>query len=121
MKVAIPVEEKVMEGKVASNFGRAPYFLIYDSESGVGNFYTNPALTSQGGAGVKAAQAVLDLKADVVLAPRCGLNAGLVLKEAGVKIYQTQGEDIEKNFEAFQAGNLQELSELHEGFHRHGG
>ena len=121
MKIAIPIEEKVMEGKIASNFGRAPYFLVYDTELGVGKFHSNPAMLSQGGAGITAGQTIVDLGAEVLLTPLCGEKAGLVLLEAGVKIYQTDGDGVEKNLEAFQAGTLKELTELHKGFHQHGG
>ena len=35
MKIAIPVDEKSLESNVCVSFGRAPYFLIYDTESKV--------------------------------------------------------------------------------------
>jgi len=33
MKIAIPVDEKSLESNVCVSFGRAPYFLIYDTET----------------------------------------------------------------------------------------
>lgn len=33
MIVAIPVDDNFMEGNISLSFGRAPYFLIYNTES----------------------------------------------------------------------------------------
>ena len=33
MKIAIPVDVKDIESSVCESFGRAPYFLIYDTET----------------------------------------------------------------------------------------
>ena len=33
MKIAIPVDEKNMESGVCPSFGRAPYFLFYNTET----------------------------------------------------------------------------------------
>ena len=33
MKIAIPVDEKTLESNVCVSFGRAPYFLVYDTET----------------------------------------------------------------------------------------
>ncbi|NLK36240.1 MAG: dinitrogenase iron-molybdenum cofactor biosynthesis protein, partial [Gracilibacteraceae bacterium] len=56
MKIAIPMDDKNMEASVCISFGRAPYFLIYDTESNESLFLENSAAASQGGAGIKAAQ-----------------------------------------------------------------
>ena len=71
MKIAIPVDEKSMGTNVCVSFGRTPYFLIYDTESKESSFINNSAASSSGGAGIKAAQTVVDSKADVLLTPRC--------------------------------------------------
>ena len=89
MKLAIPVETKDLESKVCLSFGRAPYFLIYDTETKEHVVIDNTAATSMGGAGIKASQAILDQGAEVLLAPRLGKNAADVLKSANVKIYKT--------------------------------
>ena len=121
MKIAIPVNQKSMESTVAAVFGRAPYFLIYDTEAKNGVFLDNGAAASQGGAGIKAAQFVVDSSAEAVLLPQCGENAATVLRGAKLKIYKTATESIQDNIAAFQAGTLPVLEEAHAGFHNHGG
>ena len=121
MKIAIPVDEKDMGTKVCVSFGRAPNFLIYDTETQEGVFLDNSAAASSGGAGIKAAQTVVDNKVDALLTPRCGENAADVLKAADIIIYKTNGVDLKKNIDTFVDGKLPLLEEIHAGFHGHGG
>lgn len=121
MIIALPVEDKSMAAKVCQSFGRAPYFLFYEPEGERAEFQENKAPMSQGGAGVQAAQQIVDGKARVLLTPRCGENAAAVLAEARVLIFQTEGDSIEGNIQAYQADRLRELKDIHPGQHRHQG
>ena len=121
MKIAIPADEKNMGTNVCASFGRTPWFLIYDDETKEYTFLDNSAASESGGAGIKAAQAVVDNKADVLLTPRCGENAANVLKAANIKIFKTNSISAKENLEAFAACELTLLDEIHGGFHGHGG
>ena len=120
MKIAIPVNEKKMESTICMSFGRTPYFMLYETDNGTYEFVDNAAVASQGGAGVKAAQSIVDQKIEALLAPRCGENASVVLSGAGVKIYKTEGISIIDNIGKFKESQLPILVEIHEGFHHHG-
>ncbi len=121
MKIAIPVDEKNIGTNVCISFGRTPYFLLYDTETKESVFFDNSAAASTGGAGIKAAQAIVDNKADTLLTPRCGENAADVLKTADIKIFKTTTASAMDNIEAFIAGKLPLLEEIHVGFHGRGG
>ncbi len=121
MKIAMPVYEKDMKTEICVSFGRAPYFLFYDTEIKDGTFVDNSAATSAGGAGIKAAQIIVDNHAEVLLTPRCGENAADVLKSADINLYKTVGTSVTENIDAFVSGKLSLLDEIHEGFHGHGG
>lgn len=121
MKIAIPVDDNHMETNVCMSFGRAPYFLIYEIESGKSVFIENAAANSQGGAGIKAAQTVVDNKTDALLTPRCGENAAEVIQAANIKIYKTMNSSLKESIDAFKDGKLSLLDEIHAGFHGHGG
>ncbi|NLB61607.1 MAG: dinitrogenase iron-molybdenum cofactor biosynthesis protein, partial [Clostridiales bacterium] len=85
MKIAIPVDEKTLESSVCVSFGRTPYFLIYDIETKESKFLDNSAAASTGGAGIKAAQTIVDNKVNALLTPRCGQNAADVINSADIK------------------------------------
>jgi len=121
MKIAIPVDEKTLESNVCVSFGRTPYFLIYDVETKESIFIDNSAAASMGGAGIKAAQTIVDNKANALLTPRLGENAANVLKLAEIKIYKTTTALVKDNIAAFIAAKLPLLDEIHAGFHGHGG
>lgn len=120
MIIAIPVDDKSMESKVCISFGRAPYFLFYDTDAKAGTFFDNSAAASQGGAGIKAAQMIVDQCAGALLTPRCGQNAAEVLQAADVPLFKTRGDSIRENVDAFRAGQLSPLDDIHPGFHGHG-
>ena len=120
MKIALPVNEKKMDSTICMSFGRTPYFMLYETEKGTFEFVDNTAAASQGGAGVKAAQSIVDLKVEALLAPRYGENASVVFSGAGVKLYKTEGISIEENIHKFKSNQLSALVEIHAGFHHHG-
>ena len=117
MKIAIPVDEKTLESSVCASFGRTPYFLVYDTETKESAFIDNSAAASTGGAGIKAAQTIVDNNANALLTPRCGQNAADVIKAADIKIYKTASLSIKDTIAAFVDGKLPLLDEIHAGFH----
>lgn len=60
--------------------------MLYDTESKESVFLDNSAAASQGGAGIKAAQIIVDNKVSVLVTPRSGENAAEVIKSANIKI-----------------------------------
>ena len=115
MKVMIPLDED--KKSVCVSFGRAPLFMIFDSETGEKSILENPAADAQGGAGIKAAQFVADSGATSLITVRCGENAGEVFKAADIKVYKAEGTKADENLEAFKEGKLEELTHFHAGFH----
>ncbi|WP_353893655.1 NifB/NifX family molybdenum-iron cluster-binding protein [Proteinivorax hydrogeniformans] len=121
MKIVMPMEEKSLKGSVCDSFGRAPYFLIYDTETKNENFFESVASRTQGGAGVMTAQIITDKKVDAVITPRCGEKAANVLKAAKIEIFKSNSPIAQENIESFQENKLNKLDEVHKGFHHHGG
>ena len=117
MKLMIPVDENRLETNVCVSFGRAPWFLLYDTEAKQAEFLENTAAQAEGGAGLKAAQIVVDSGAEALLTVRCGQNAAQVLQAADIRIYRTQGSGVQENLEAFQAGKLELMTKFHAGYH----
>lgn len=121
MIIAIPIDEKDLNSNVCVSFGRAPYFLIYDTDIMESTFVDNLAASSSGGAGIMAAQTIVDNKANILLTPRCGEKAANVLIAADIKLFKTKASSVKDNIDSFIAGKLPLLEEIHGGFHGHGG
>lgn len=118
MKIAIPVNETSDQATVCVSFGRAPYFAVYDTVSKSTQFIDNHiAAESQGGAGTKAAQCVVDAESSAVITPRCGENAAKVFELAEIKLYQSESDSLEANIAAYVKGELKKLTNIHAGFH----
>ena len=120
MKIAVPIDESGQDPAVAASFGRASSFLIYDEESGLKDILDNSAAQSAGGAGIKAAQTIIDSGTEILLTPQCGGNAARVLLAADMKLYKTEpGLSAMDNIRRFREDGLDRLDDIHEGFHRH--
>lgn len=121
MKIAVPADDRSMEANVCISFGRAPYFLIYDTETRKSEFLENAAAEKHSGAGVAAAQIVVDSGAEVLLTPRCGENAAEVIQAGNIKLFKTYNGSLQENLDAYLEGKLPVLQEIHAGHHGHGG
>lgn len=121
MRIAIPVNEDSQKTDICPSFGRAPFFMIKNTEINEYKFLINDAAESAGGAGIKAAQLFLNEKIDVVITPRCGENSAKVMQDADVKIFKSQGSIAIQNFDLYEKGQLSPLTDIHAGFHGHGG
>lgn len=121
MKIAIPAEEKTIESNVSQSFGRTYYFVVADTETLEFKVIDNQAASSQGGAGIMAAQAVVDSGANAVVTFHCGQNAADVLKAADIKILKAVPGTVAEMVQKYKSGELAELSEIHPGYHKHGG
>lgn len=120
MKIALPVDENSTTSPVCVSFGRTAFFMIFNTENKNTEFINNTAASSQGGAGIKAAQLLADSGADVLITFRCGENAEQVLTPAGVKLYKAVEGTASFNIQKFQSGELSPLNEIHKGLHNQG-
>ena len=117
MIIAIPVNENNVEPSICVSFGRAHWFLFHDTVTGETQTLENPAANAEGGAGIKAAQFVVDHTANVLITVRGGENAAEVLLAADIQIYKAQGRTARENLAAFTEGKLEKLESFHAGFH----
>lgn len=117
MRIAIPIMNNTKDTKISTSFGRSPYYLIYDVKENITQYIENTAKNAQGGAGIKASQIIIDNKANVVITPQCGKNAYDVLKEAGIEVLESKGDDVDLNIIYYQSKKLKSLTNIHAGFH----
>ena len=75
MIIAVPAENQSLDSAICQSFGRAPFFCIYDTESESSRFIDNSAKEASGGAGIEAAQLLVDQNVDALITYRIGENA----------------------------------------------
>ncbi len=107
MKIAISSSDGELEGSVFPTLGRCPFFTIVENEQ-MENALENPGGMAGGGAGIAAAQAIIDSGAKAVITGNCGPNALAVLLQAGIKVYSTSGL-IKDALKDLAEGKLEEL------------
>jgi predicted Fe-Mo cluster-binding NifX family protein len=108
MKVAVSAEGNGLNSAVDARFGRAPNFIVVDTETMEFECISNDALSAAGGAGISAAKTVADSGAKAVLTGNCGPNAVRTLAAAGVKLYAGVSGTVRDAIEAFKSGRLTE-------------
>lgn len=89
MNVAISSQGNDIHALVDPRFGRARWFVIADSRSGIWRALDNSVnRDASGGAGVQAGTTVVAEGAEAVVTGAVGPNALKVLAAAGIAVYQ---------------------------------
>jgi predicted Fe-Mo cluster-binding NifX family protein/DNA-binding PadR family transcriptional regulator len=109
MRLVIPANGTDLDAPTSPVFGRSPIFILVDPETLDFEALPNPALDAPGGAGVQAAQAVVQRGVGAVIAPSLGPNAFRVIQAAGIPAYRMEGATVREVVEAYNAGQLARL------------
>ena len=107
MKVCITSKGATLDSPAEERFGRAPYFVIVESETGTFEVIQNPLLDGAGGVGPKAAQVLVSLDVRALISGMVGGNAREVLAAAGIEVYAYRdGGTVKDAFDRFAANTL---------------
>lgn len=87
MKICVTAQGQNLKSKIDPRFGRCDYFLVLNEDGELVKNLSNPGSKTSKGAGIKAAQAIVDEEIDVVITGKIGPNASSVLQENNIKIY----------------------------------
>ena len=108
MKVAVTAQGPELSSAVDPRFGRAKYFIVVDTESGEFSPHDNAQnLNAVQGAGIQAAQNVVNLKVEAVITGNLGPKAFTALQAGNVKAYLGAGGTVSAAVEQFKAGELE--------------
>jgi len=107
MKIAISASGTNLDAEVDPRFGRCQYFIIADPETMEFEAVSNTSASAAGGAGISAAQMIVDKGVGVVLTGNCGPNAHQVLVSAGIPIITGVSGKIGDVIKDYHAGNYQ--------------
>ena len=87
MKIAVTATGPTPSAEVDGRFGRARWFLVWDTEGGEPEAIDNSSgVDAVSGAGIASAQKVIDAGVTLVLTGRCGPKAMRALEQAGVDV-----------------------------------
>jgi predicted Fe-Mo cluster-binding NifX family protein len=111
MKVAVSAAEPAVGSQVDSRFGRCNYYVFVDTESDDVEAQENRAAMSGSGAGIQAAQYVVEQGVDAIISGHLGPNAYQVLNAAGVRLYRASGMSVQEAVDALEAGTLAEMGD----------
>ncbi|HDS03541.1 MAG TPA: dinitrogenase iron-molybdenum cofactor biosynthesis protein [Firmicutes bacterium] len=107
MKIVLTAREKSIDTEMDPRFGRAPFFVVFDTEWGSYSFLDNEQnLNATQGAGVQAAQNVVKAGADVLITGSCGPKAFQVLQASNVDVVTGDQGLIKEVVERFNRGEL---------------
>ena len=109
MKIAVSSQGETLDAPASPVFGRCPTYVLVDSETMEFEALPNPAMSQGGGAGIQAAQFVVNQGVGAVLSGNLGPNAFDVLQAAGVPGYLVSGGTVRQAVEAYKAGQLQPM------------
>lgn len=117
MLVAVSANEEGLDAPTSPVFGRCPVYVFVNSEDFSATSIQNPAIGASGGAGIQAAQLIIDKGAGAVLSGNVGPNALQVLQASNVPIYTVGGGTVREAVEALNAGELTQVTAPTAGTH----
>lgn len=108
MKIAISSQGEKLDSPLDPRFGRAAQFILYDTETASYEVISNAqSLDAAQGAGIKAAETISRLGAQVLITGHCGPKAFETLKAADIRIVSgAEGCTVSEALEKFQSGQL---------------
>ena len=117
MKICVSASSDSLDANVDPRFGRCPYFVIVDSETMEFSAISNDSTNAAHGAGIQAAQTVVNRGAKVVITGNIGPNAFNVLSAAGIKLVTGVSGSIREAVEKYKSGQLKETGNPTVGGH----
>ena len=94
MKFCIPTETKDgLNARICPHFGSAPFFTIYDAETGNIKVFDN-SNEDHGDGNCSPVNAIQDLSIDGMICSAIGRNAVLRLNSLGIKVYRAERDTV---------------------------
>jgi len=108
MILLISAQEPQLTGPVDHRFGRSLWLIKTDTGTNQWEAFSNPGASQSGGAGVAAAQFVIDQKADVVISGDFGPHAANAFQQAGISMHllTDQISTVKQAIDNFKEGKL---------------
>ena len=109
MKIAISTTGNDLDSNVDPRFGRCENFIVVSIEESSFDVIENTAKLEGHGAGLRAAQIVVNANVNAVISGNVGPNAFNVLKNSNITLFTFSG-SIKNALTQFKDGKLAEIS-----------
>jgi len=106
VKICVTATGTTLDASVDPRFGRAPHFIIVDSETLAFEAVSNTAAGAMSGAGIQAAQTIASKGVSVVITGNVGPNAFQALASTGIKIVVGASGTVRGVIEKYKRGEL---------------
>lgn len=112
MKIFITSRGNSPESRVDPRFGRAEFYVIYDTETGEMTAGENPHKQGNMAVGISFAQIALEAGVEAAISGNFGPNAFEVLKAAGIRMYRAKDDQtVMEAVNSLLKGELEEFKE----------
>ena len=109
MKVCVSASSGSIEANLDSRFGRCPFFVIVNSETMEFNVVLNDSTNAAHGAGIQAAQTVVNMGVGVVITGNVGPNAFKVLSASGIETFTVASGTVKEAVEKYKNSQLKQV------------
>jgi len=111
MKICVSATSNSLDASVDPRLGRCPYLIIVDTETMQFEAVPNVASGSMGGgAGIQAAQIIINKGAKVVITGNVGPSALQALSAAGISVITGAYGSVREVVEKYKRGELKEVN-----------
>lgn len=110
MKICITAQGPTLEAPVDPRFGRCANFVFVNPETMEFEAVPNPGAMASGGAGIQAAQLVMDKDATTVLTGQIGPNSYQALIANGLEVFLGITGTVNNAIAQFREGKLSKAS-----------
>ncbi|NCC76481.1 MAG: dinitrogenase iron-molybdenum cofactor biosynthesis protein [Clostridia bacterium] len=110
MRVIVTSTGSTIDSQMDPRFGRAEYFLIVDTDTMKTTAIDNASRHASGGAGIAAAQAIIDARVDALVTGHLGPNALNVLRDTKIALYEGVPSTVAENLNQLKAGQLKAVA-----------
>jgi predicted Fe-Mo cluster-binding NifX family protein len=93
-KTVITATGNNLDSSFDKRFGRAACYCIYDNITGESKFYDNEARDANHGAGIRAAEKMIEFKAEKIISGNFGPKAKDLLNKFNIQMVIIQDDDL---------------------------
>ena len=111
MKIGISSSGSDSSSRLDMRFGRCSFFAIHDTDTETTEFIENPAQAASGGAGIAAAQEMINRDVEAVITGNMGPNAFNVFANSDIKVYRCATVPIDNAIQLFLESRLEQITQ----------